>query len=213
MRDYGGKAVSWIDIHHQMCGHCGEMVIAGYPVDGFCLKTNTVFQFHVCRWHGCPTCYPTQRKRWAAFEKTNQGKGKLTRDMRYARTLERRKAILEAGFELVECCEHNFHEKPIYLKKKTETFLHAVAYIFEAMLPVIKSLQATKDLLFKNEHLPVSVSLADTLNREPEHIISKDPEELVRKFWEALVRRAVAIREDMQRYIPEDFNFFPEQQQ
>ncbi|CAH3168284.1 unnamed protein product, partial [Porites lobata] len=72
-----------------------------------------------------------------------------------------------------------------------ETFPHAIVYIFEALLPVIKSLQATKDLLFKNEHLPVSVLLADTLNREPEHIISKDREELVRKFWEALVRRAL----------------------
>ena len=43
-RTYGGKAVSWMEnesrrrgvhINHQMCGHDGERVIAGYPVDGF----------------------------------------------------------------------------------------------------------------------------------------------------------------------------------
>ena len=61
------------------------------------------------------------------------------------------------------------------------------------------------------KRVPVSVSLADILNRELEHICCKDPKELIRKFGEALVRRAVAIREDMQRYISEDFDFLPEQ--
>ena len=41
--------------------------------------------------------------------------------MQYARALERTKAILEAGFELIECWEHDFHESTIYLKKNTET--------------------------------------------------------------------------------------------
>ena len=45
--------------------------------------------------------------------------------MQYARALERTKAILEAGFELVECWEHDFHESTIYLKKNTETVPHA----------------------------------------------------------------------------------------
>ena len=52
--------------------------------------------------------------------------------MQYTRTLKRKKAILEAGFELVECWEHDFHEKPIYLKKKTRTFPRAIVYDFEA---------------------------------------------------------------------------------
>ena len=58
-------AVSWMEheawqrgvhIHHSMCGHGGERMIAGYPVDGFCLEAKTVFQFHSCHWHGCPEC-------------------------------------------------------------------------------------------------------------------------------------------------------------
>lgn len=85
-------------------------------------------------------------------------------------------------------------------------------YDFEALLDAIKRLQATKDLLFENEHVPVSVLLADILNRELEHICCKDPKEVIRKFGEALVRRAVTIREEMQRYISEDFDFLPEQQ-
>ena len=60
-----GMAVSWMEhkawqrgvhIHHSMCGHGGEMVIAGYPEDGFCPEAKTVFQFHSCHWHGCPEC-------------------------------------------------------------------------------------------------------------------------------------------------------------
>lgn len=64
-----GKAVSWMEheakqrsvhIQHNMCGHGGERMVAEHPVDGFCLETNTVFQFHGCHWHGCPKCYPKQ---------------------------------------------------------------------------------------------------------------------------------------------------------
>ena len=28
-----------------------------YKVDGFCEKTNTVYEFYGCFWHGCPKCY------------------------------------------------------------------------------------------------------------------------------------------------------------
>lgn len=54
---YSRKAVSWMEnearrrgvhIHHQMCGHGGETMVAGYLVDGFCLEINTVYQFHGC---------------------------------------------------------------------------------------------------------------------------------------------------------------------
>ena len=34
---------------HQMYGHGGERMVAGHAVDGFCLETNTVFQFHGCQ--------------------------------------------------------------------------------------------------------------------------------------------------------------------
>ena len=76
-----------------------------------------------------------------------------------------------------------------------------------------KHRQLTKNLLFENKHVPVSVSLADTLDREPEHISSKDPKELIKRFWEVLEQKALAIREEMRWYIPEDFKFSLDEQQ
>ena len=37
-----------VRIHHSVCGHGEERMIAGYPVDGFCLEAKTLFQFHSC---------------------------------------------------------------------------------------------------------------------------------------------------------------------
>ena len=72
---YGGKqnfsysACQWIEhmsstigkhIHHALCGHGGERVIRDSEgnevckVDGYEPETNTVFQYHGCKWHSCP---------------------------------------------------------------------------------------------------------------------------------------------------------------
>ena len=72
----------------------------------------------------------------------------------------------------------------------------------------------TADLVFESEHVPVSVSLADTFDGEPKHISAKYPNELLRKFWEALVRRGEILRERIrQRYVPEDYELFSKRQQ
>ena len=89
---------------------------------------------------------------------------------------------------MVKCWEHHITGRlPVeFPKKKTETFPHAIVFDFEAVLDRSKRRQPTKELLFENQHIPVSVSLADTLDREPVHIRSKDPEELIGRFWEEL---------------------------
>ena len=46
---------------------------------------------------------------------------------------------------------------------------------------------------YESEHVPISVSLADTLNPEPEYIVSRDPAELIRLFHQSLERRHTAI--------------------
>ena len=61
-------------IHHKMCGHGGEWIVTvwvlndknekepeHFLVDGFEPETNTVYQFHRCRWHG-HTCLKTVQK-------------------------------------------------------------------------------------------------------------------------------------------------------
>lgn len=76
----------------------------------------------------------TSERQWSLSKKKEQGKRKLNREVQYAPTLERRKAMLKEGFELVECWEGDFHASPIYLDKKTETFPHATMFVFEALL-------------------------------------------------------------------------------
>ena len=65
-----------------------------------------------------------------AFEKTNQGRRGLTREMQFARTLDRRRAIFDESFELIKCWEHDFKERPLYPKKKKGNFssCHSVRY-------------------------------------------------------------------------------------
>ena len=54
-------------------------MVAGHAVDGFCLETNTVFQFHGCHWHGCPKCFPrlAQRQEKVIFEKIEKNKKEI----------------------------------------------------------------------------------------------------------------------------------------
>ena len=60
----------------------------------------------------------------------------------------------------------------------------------------------------------ISVSIADTLNPEPEYICSKDPEELVKLFYQSLVQRSLLIRGDVEEgYVPPDLESLPGKQQ
>ena len=62
--------------------------------------------------------------------------------------------------------------------------------------------------------MPISVSIADTLNPEPEYICSKDPEELIRLFYQFLVQRRLLIKDDVEeRYMPSDLECLPKKQQ
>jgi len=68
-------------------------------------------------------------------------------------------------------------------------------------------------LTIENEHVPISVSIGDTMKREPTHICERDPAELVRKFVEELQRRGKAIRDRVRsEFVPEDVNLLPKKQ-
>ena len=41
-----------------------EISVCGRKVDGYCAKTNTVFEFNGCYWHACPLCYPAKSSRY-----------------------------------------------------------------------------------------------------------------------------------------------------
>ena len=74
--------------------------------------------------------------------------------------------------------------------------------------------QATRDLSYESEHVPISVSIADIINTEPEYICSRDPEELIRQFYQSLVQREIILKEDVEeRYPPSDLEYLPKKQQ
>ena len=197
-----------IHIHHARCGHGGERKILGARVDGYHPESKTVFQFHGCLWHGCEKCYPEDRQ-GLVLQKTRQGKviprlgiekKPMSRKTAYELTLMRTQFLRKEGYRVVEKWEH---EKPTPWanthcpKVETETYPHAIVYDFELYQDTSKAVRPTSDLFYESEHVPISVSLADTLNPEPEYIVSRDPAELIRLFHQSLERRHEAIVADV----------------
>ena len=213
-----------IHIHHARCGHGGERQILGARVDGYHPESKTVFQFHGCLWHGCEKCYPEERQ-GLVLQKTRQGKviprldtekQPMSRKTAYELTLLRTQFLRKEGYRVVEKWEH---EKPTPWantscpKVETKTYPHAIVYDFEAYQDTSKAVRPTSDLFYESEHVPISVSLADTLNPEPEYIVSRDPAELIRLFHQSLERRHTAIVADVvEKFRTPDSIGIPEKQ-
>ena len=80
-----------------------------------------------------------------------------------------------------------------------------ILYDFEAYGDKNQRKEPTGMLTIENAHVPISVSVGDTLEREPTHICEKDPAELVRKFMEELKRRGKNIRTKVRAtFMPDD---------
>ena len=141
----------------------------------------------------------------------------ITRNHAYQRTLKPSELIRFLGYRLVERWEHEepspwWNDK--IPAKRNETYPHAIVYDFEAYQDKTKASNPTRDLSYEGEHVSISVSIADTLNPEPEHICCKDPEELIRLFYRSLVQRSLLIRGDVEeRYMPSDLESLPGKQQ
>ena len=124
----------------------------------------------------------------------------MNRKTAYELTLQRTRSLRKEGYRVVEKWEH---EKPTPWanthcpKVETETYPHAIVYDFESYQDTSKAVRPTSDLFYESEHVPISVSLADTLNPEPEYIVSRDPAELIRLFHQSLERRHEAIVADV----------------
>ena len=208
----GTKWLEWeakqrgIHIHHARCGHGGERYIFNVPVDGYHPATNTVFQYYGCYWHGCKQCYKKPSKRQEVI-RMDRGKA-ITRKVAYGLTLMRAKQLGDAGYTVVEKWEH---EAPAPWtatrcpEKQTETYPHAIVYDFESYQDKSKAACPTRDLSYESQHVPISVSIAETLNPESEYIVAKDPNELIHLFYQSLERRHAAIVADVEeRYFPPD---------
>ena len=208
---YGGNkkfsyaACQWIEkqseligrhIHHALCGHGGEYYVHLYagkeknshareiPVDGYEPKSNTIFQYHGCKWHGCPC---QKRKERNSLEEERSA------DQRYAKTIELEKKMKEQGFKIVSVWEC---EKPELKKKrfckKFRPYPYFIVYDFEAICQKINEKQ-TDELEITAKHIPVSVAINDNLTKKPSFIVEEDPKELVERFVVELLKRARQI--------------------
>ena len=210
---YGGNtkfsyaACQWIEkqseltgrhIHHALCGHGGEYYVHLYagkeknshareiPVDGYEPESNTIFQYHGCKWHGCPC---QKRKERNSLEE------ELIAEQRYAKTIELEKKMKEQGFKIVSVWEC---EKPELKKKrfckKFRPYPYFIVYDFEAICQKINEKQ-TDELTITAKHIPVSVAINDNLTKKPSFIVEEDPKKLAERFVVELLKRAREIEE------------------
>jgi len=102
-KGYSKKAISWLNSISNTIQHAengGEFKIPNIGnVDGYDHKTNTVYEFHGCYWHGCSRCFEP-----VYFNKTSK---KTASDL-YSKTTERALAIRNAGYNLIEMWECDF---------------------------------------------------------------------------------------------------------
>ena len=196
-----------IPIHHAMSGHGGERWIEKRPVDGYNHEKKLVLQYHGCFWHGCPKCYHDRDK---IIER-----GDRTREDLFQATKRRTAYLRKVGYRVIECwaCEVGDKYVEQLPEAKTKSYPHAILYDFEAYGDNNQRKEPTDSLTIENAHVPISVSIGDTLEREPTHICEKDPAELVRKFMEELERRGKNIRTKVRdEFMPADVNLLPKDQ-
>ena len=97
------------NIQHALNGGEKKLTIDNktYKVDGFCEKTNTVYEFYGCFWHGCPNCY-----------KPNIINSKNQRDMGTLNdlTIEKRETIKSAGYNHVSTYECQLNKNKEFQK-------------------------------------------------------------------------------------------------
>ena len=196
-----------IHIHHAACGHGGERWVERAPVDGYNHETKTVFQYHGCHWHGCRKCYPHDRNRIITHHDQ-------TREDRFKATVERTQNLRAAGYHVIEAWSCEVGEINIELPKtQIQSYPHAILYDFEAYGDKNQRKEPTGMLTIENTHVTISVSIGDTLEREPTHICERDPADLVYKFMEELERRGKNIRDQVRAaFIPDDINMLTKAQ-
>ena len=196
-----------IPIHHAMSGHGGERWIEKRPVDGYNHEKKLVLQYHGCYWHGCRKCYPDRDK---IIER-----GDRTREDLFKATMRRTAYLRKAGYRVIECwaCEVGDKYVEQLPEAKTKSYPHAILYDFEAYGDNNQRKEPTSTLTIENAHVPISVSIGDTLEREPTHICEKDPAELIRKFMGELERRGKNIRKKVRdEFMPADVNLISKDQ-
>ena len=109
--------------------------------------------------------------------------------------MKRTGLLRKAGYRVIEAWACEVGEIVVDPPRaQTKSYPHAILYDFEAYGDNNQRKEPTPRLTIENAHVPISVSVGDTLEREPTHICERDPAELVRKFIEELERRGKNVR-------------------
>jgi len=109
--NHSAKSIAWLEWESRKLGreirharNRGEhMIMHGphrYYVDGFDPETDTVYEFHGCRFHGCRMCMPNRKVR-------DPRTGFTLDDLHYM-TVKRTAAIRSMGYEVKEIYECTF---------------------------------------------------------------------------------------------------------
>ena len=81
----------------------------------------------------------------------------------------------------------------------------AIFYDFESYHDKTQRKKVTNELTYENPHVPISVSLGDTLQRVPKHICDPNPKELIR---EEIYGRASEARKKISAEFISDIHLF-----
>ena len=190
------KGCRWIErqlqllgshIHHAMCGHGGERCITyttskgvevEIMVDGYDPQSSTGYQFHSCKWHGCPCL------------------GVLN-DPRYERTITKDAFIHDLGCNVISVWECQDPElSQCHLRRDFVSYPYFIVFDFEAILMRLNSHQ-TDYLAIDSQHIPVSVAINDNVTYQPIFLEDSDPEALIKEFMEEVLRRQELIAKEV----------------
>ena len=216
---YGGDtkfsyaACQWIEhmstktgkhIHHKMCGHGGErqvMVVIEnekgegeeyfYPIDGYEPETNTVYQYHGCKWHG-HSCLESRTNR---------------QTKRYVPTMALDEHIVRNGYNLMKVWECEKSElSNTFFEWKFTPYPHFIVFDCEARV-IPENVKPTEDLTYVHKQVAISVAIHDTLGDEPVYLEDDNPKELTRRLMEVLYQKQRAIAESVELMYPRPSDF------
>ena len=121
---------------------------------------------------GCRKCYPHDRNRIITHHDQ-------TREDRLKATVERTQELRAAGYHVIEAWSCEVGKINIKLPKtQIQSSPHAILYDFEAYGDKNQRKEPTGMLTIENKHVPISVSIGDTLDKEPTICVKE-----ILRFW------------------------------
>ena len=131
-------ALSWLSFLDQ-CHFCGELEYARkdsgerkirlksnqvLKVDGYHKKTNTVFEFYGCKWHGCPKCFAA-----GGLSYVNN----MPMHALYRQTMTRELALVQMGYKVETMWECEWRRQVMKDEETRELMSEIDKSLFEAI--------------------------------------------------------------------------------